>query len=73
MALIDFLASPVGRIVRIVAGVVIIFLGLFAVGNTAGFILALIGFVPLLAGMVDVCVFAPLFKLPFNGKDIRNR
>ena len=72
MALINFLASnPVGRAVRIIAGIILVVVGLFVLGGTAGIIVAVIGLVPLLAGIFDVCVFAPLFGASFFGKNIR--
>jgi cobalamin biosynthesis protein CobD/CbiB len=72
MALINFLASnPVGRIVRIVAGAILVLVGLLVLGGTAGIIVAVIGLVPLLAGIFDVCVFAPLFGASFFGPKIR--
>ncbi len=71
MQLIKFLASETGRWVRIVAGIVFIAVGLLVVQNTGGVILAVIGLVPLVAGILDVCVFAPLFGLSFFGKAIR--
>ena len=71
-SVISFLASSTGRIVRIVVGLVLIALGFFVVNNTTlGVILIIIGLVPLLAGIFDVCVFAPLFGKPFSGKKIR--
>jgi hypothetical protein len=69
--LIRFLASRNGRIARIVAGIVLIVVGLGVVGGTAGWIIAVVGLVPLLAGIFDVCVFAPLFGLPFRGPKLR--
>jgi hypothetical protein len=39
--------------------------------GTTGIIVAVIGLVPLLAGLFDVCVFAPLFRNPFKGPEIR--
>jgi hypothetical protein len=72
MALINFLASnPTGRIVRIVAGIVLVVVGLLVIGGTAGIIVAVIGLAPLLAGVFDVCLFAPLFGASFYGKKIR--
>jgi hypothetical protein len=68
---VAFMASTTGRIVRIVAGVVLIALGLLSLGGVAGVIVAVIGAVPLLAGAFDVCVFAPLFGNPFSGPKIR--
>ncbi len=72
MVLINFLASGWGRIVRIVAGLALIGLGLLSVGGTTGIILAVIGLVPLVAGIFDFCVFAPLFGASFSGKAIRS-
>ncbi len=72
MALIKFLASnPTGRAVRIVAGIILIVVGLLVIGGTAGIIVAVIGLAPLLAGVFDVCLFAPLFGMSFYGKKIR--
>lgn len=66
-----FMASPIGRLVRIVAGVILIAVGLWAVKGTAGIIVAIIGLLPLAAGVFDVCLFAPLFGKPFSGSKIR--
>jgi hypothetical protein len=68
---VKFMASTTGRIVRIVAGVVLIVLGIWVIGGTAGVIVAVIGAVPLLAGIFDFCVFAPLFGAPLSGPKIR--
>jgi hypothetical protein len=68
-----FLASRNGRIVRIVVGAALILIGglLPDQNRTVGIILIIVGLVPLLAGIFDVCVFAPLFGKPFNGKKLR--
>jgi hypothetical protein len=67
-----FMASPAGRIIRIVAGIVLIALGLLAVHNTVGsIVLVLVGLLPLVAGLFDFCVFAPLFGAPMSGPRIR--
>ena len=71
MQLIKFLASSTGRWIRAIAGVVLIAVGLLVVKDTAGLILAVVGLVPLLAGLLDFCVFAPLFGASFSGKTIR--
>ncbi len=69
---ISWMASSAGRITRIVAGLALIVLGLFVVHSTVGtIVLVVIGLVPLLAGIFDFCVFAPLFGNPFNGSKIR--
>ncbi|MFL7890543.1 MAG: DUF2892 domain-containing protein [Anaerolineales bacterium] len=69
--LIKFLASPAGRIVRVVAGIALVLWGILGLSGTAGIVVAVIGAVPLLAGIFDFCVFAPLFGAPFSGPKIR--
>ena len=71
MAILDFLVSTAGRITRVVAGLVLIGVGLLVVGDTGGTVLAVIGLVPLLAGLFDVCVLAPLFGQSFYGAKVR--
>ena len=70
--LFGFLASAGGRVTRIVAGLALILVGLLWVHGTVGWILAIVGLVPLAAGIFDFCVFAPLFGLPFVGKQLRS-
>ena len=70
MGFARFMASTAGRLIRIVAGIALVVVGLFVMGNTLGIILAVVGLVPLLAGIANVCVFAPLFGGPFLAKDI---
>ena len=70
MGFVQFMASTAGRITRVVAGLVLIAAGI-GIGG-AGYILAVVGLVPLAAGALDFCVFAPLFNAPFKGEEIRN-
>jgi len=65
------MASTTGRIVRVVAGIALIAWGILGLGGTAGVIVAVVGAVPLLAGLFDFCVFAPLFSCPLSGPKIR--
>ncbi len=71
--LFGFLASPSGRIVRALAGLTLIALSLLSIGGMIGYVIALIGIVPLAAGLFDFCLFAPLFSYPFGGKELRTR
>jgi Protein of unknown function (DUF2892) len=68
---VKFMASTTGRIVRVVAGLGLIAWGLFGLGGSTGLIVALVGLVPLAAGVFDFCVFAPLFGSPLSGPKIR--
>jgi hypothetical protein len=69
---VKFMASTTGRIVRIVAGLALIGWGLLGLGGTTGLIVAIVGLVPLAAGLFDFCVFAPLFGNPLSGRKIRS-
>jgi Protein of unknown function (DUF2892) len=66
-----FMASAAGRIIRIVAGIALIAWGVMGLGGTTGIIVAVVGVVPLAAGLFDFCVFAPLFGCPLSGPKIR--
>jgi hypothetical protein len=68
---IGFLVSTAGRITRVIAGLALVTLGLLGMGDSGGLILSIIGLVPLLAGLFDVCVFAPLFGFSFYGTKVR--
>ena len=67
MSFARFMAGPIGRGARALVGIVLIAVGL-AAGGTGGTILAVVGVLPLAAGVFNVCVIAPLPKAPFSGK-----
>lgn len=67
----QFMASPAGRIARIVAGGVLIYLGQAQIGGNVGWVMTVVALVPLLTGIFDVCVFSYLFGGPFKGAEIR--
>jgi len=74
MAFASFMSSASGRIARIVAGLIIIAAGVYLAltgSITAGVIVAIVGLVPFLAGVFDVCLFAPLFGAPLSGAAVR--
>lgn len=54
--------GSVDRIVRIVLGLALILVGFLALGGTLGIIVGVVGFIPLLTGLVGWC---PLY-LPFH-------
>lgn len=68
---IKYLASTTGRSIRVVVGIALVAWGLMGLNGTTGIIVAIIGLVPLLAGLFDFCVFAPLFGAPLSGPKIR--
>lgn len=67
-----FMSSAAGRLIRIVAGLALIVVGLWVLdASVLGIILAVVGLVPLVAGIFDFCVFAPLFGAPLSGDEVR--
>lgn len=68
MGFARWMANPAGRGLRVVAGLGLIAWGLF---GGAGGVVAGLGLVPLLAGLLDWCVLAPLFGGPFQGAQAR--
>jgi hypothetical protein len=68
---VQFMVSPAGRIMRVAAGLALIGWGLLGLGGAVGIVVAVVGAVPLLAGLVDVCVFAPLFGYSISGSKTR--
>jgi hypothetical protein len=65
---VTFMQSTTGRILRIVVGVALIAIGLLVVQGVWGFVLAVIGLVPLIAGLAGVCLVAPLFGFTLKGQ-----
>ena len=66
-----FMASTAGRLVRILAGVALIAWGYFGLAGVAEIVVILVGALPLVAGLFDFCIFAPLFGCPLSGPKIR--
>lgn len=67
MPFVTFMQTPFGRALRVTLGLVLIILGLFALGGISGVILAIIGLVPLVAGTMGVCIAGPLFGADLRG------
>ncbi len=68
---VEFTASTAGRAVRVVAGIALIAIG--AAMGGGWWALAVVGLLPLAAGVLDVCVLAPLAHQPLSGRRIRAR
>ncbi|GAC1484819.1 MAG: hypothetical protein PVSMB9_10700 [Candidatus Dormibacteria bacterium] len=69
MGFARFMANPLGRGIRIVAGIVIAVVGVLT-GHALGIGLIAVGVVVFLAGAVNFCIFAPLAGGPFNGRKL---
>ncbi len=71
--ILAFLASTTGRWVRIIAGIVLVLVGVWLVSGVWSWVLIIVGLVPFAGGVFDVCFFAPLFGLPFQGEALRQK
>jgi Inner membrane protein YgaP-like, transmembrane domain len=71
MGFARFMSSLWGRLLRIVAGIALIVVGLAVVTGVGGIILAIVGLVVFAAGLFNFCIFAPLFGGPFLAKDVK--
>lgn len=60
--LIKFMEGTWGRVLRIVLGLVLIYIGYSIVTGTAGWIIVIIGLVPLVMGVWGPCLLGFLFK-----------
>lgn len=60
--LITFMQGTWGRLLRIVLGIVLIYVGWVVVGGTTGTIVAVIGLVPIVMGVWGPCLLGFLFK-----------
>ncbi|MBU1588326.1 MAG: DUF2892 domain-containing protein [Actinobacteria bacterium] len=69
MSIIKFLGSTAGRWTRGIVGLALVGLGVILGGWW--FILAAVGAIVFLAGLLDFCIFAPLVGKPFNGRKLR--
>lgn len=69
MGFARFMSGPVGRLARIAAGIVLIVIGASLGG--AGWILAVVGLLPIAAGVFNVCLIAPVLGAPVSGAKCR--
>jgi len=67
MKFAQFMASPLGRGLRVAFGAVLIYLGLNVVQGVAGTVLAVAGIVPIATGILNICILGPLIGAPLRG------
>ena len=59
---ISFMQGTWGRLLRVILGLALIYVGLVVVGGTAGIIIAVIGIVPMVMGVWGPCLIGFVFK-----------
>lgn len=68
MGFVNFMRSISGRVLRVVAGVVIIWLVFHFLQPPWSFVVAAIGLVPIAAGLFNFCLLGPLFSVDLRGR-----
>ena len=68
MTLVNFMLSMPGRLIRVALGVALIVIGLAVIGGAAGIVLAVVGLVPIAAGVANFCLIGPVFGADFWGR-----
>jgi Protein of unknown function (DUF2892) len=68
---VGIMQSWVGRLLRVLAGLALIAVGLFVMQGAWGYVVAAIGLIPLFAGTVGICLLAPLFGYTLAGEPRR--
>jgi hypothetical protein len=72
MSFAMFMSSGMGRALRIIVGLVLIGFGIFFANGTLGLILIIVGAIPLIAGVFDICIIGTLFMgTPLRGDEVR--
>jgi len=62
-----FMRGARGRAARVVLGLLLIAVGLLAIGGTGGAVMAAFGLVPIGSGATGICPLGPLFGTDFRG------
>ena len=70
MSFARFMSGPMGRVLRIAAGLALTVYGLVAMTGAGGAAVTIVGLVPVVAGVFNFCLFAPLFGGPFLGSKV---
>jgi hypothetical protein len=60
-----FMASSLGRALRVIPGLVLLYLGFF---GSLGLIVGLVGIVLIASGALNYCALSKLFGGPFDGR-----
>jgi hypothetical protein len=71
MGFAKFMATGLGRALRMVAGLVLIVCGMFFAHGITEVLLGIVGIVAFAAGLFNVCLISPLIGAPFRGADLK--
>jgi uncharacterized membrane protein len=73
MEFAQFMATNIGRLLRILAGMILVLVGLYVLAGVIGIVSAILGLLLIAAGLFNFCFIAPLLGAPFWGKDLNKK
>lgn len=68
---VQAMSTNAGRAARIVVGLIFVAVGWGIVGGWWGALIGVVGLVPIAAGLMNVCLVAPLFGQPLRASDLQ--
>jgi hypothetical protein len=68
MAVARFLSTPIGRIIRAVAGLGLVVVGFFVIGGRTGIVVGVVGLVPMAAATFNICLIGPFIGGYLDGR-----
>ena len=73
MEFAQFMATNIGRLLRILAGMILVLVGLYVLAGVIRIVSAILGLLLIAAGLFNFCFIAPLLGAPFWGKDLNKK
>ena len=73
MAFVTFMTGNTGRMLRIVAGIVLMTVGVLVIKDTLGTVLSVVALIPIAGGLLDFCVVGAVLGYPFRGAAAREQ
>ena len=70
MKVAAFMATPLGRGLRVALGAAMIYVGLSVIHGTGGTVLAVLGLLPVVAGLMNLCILGLLLGAPLKGSSL---
>jgi len=71
MGYVKFMATGLGRLIRMVLGLALILWGLLGLHGAAEQVVGTVGLVAFAAGLFNFCLVAPLFGAPIRGSALK--
>jgi len=73
MEFAQFMATNIGRLLRILAGMILVLVGLYVFTGIFAIFCAILGLLLIAAGLFNFSFIAPLLGAPFWGKDLNKK